>query len=109
KQWFLHAGAGPEAIQRHFIAVSSNLEQARSFGIAAARIFPIWDWVGGRYSLWSAVGLPIALACGMSAFHELLAGAEAMDSHFQRAPLAENLPVVLALVGIWYINFMGLG
>lgn len=108
KQWFLQAGAGEEAIRRHFIAVSSNLEQAQGFGIAPERLFPIWDWVGGRYSLWSAVGLPIALACGMQAFRELLAGAEQMDRHFRDAPLAENMPVLLALVGIWYINFHGL-
>jgi glucose-6-phosphate isomerase len=108
KQWFLQAGAGPDAIRQHFIAVSSNLEQAHDFGIAPERLFPIWDWVGGRYSLWSAVGLPIAIACGMPAFRELLSGAEAMDTHFRNAPLEENLPVLLGLLGIWHINFMGL-
>lgn len=108
KRWFLRMGAGPDAVRRHFVAVSSNLEQAHDFGIVPERLFPIWDWVGGRYSLWSAVGLPIAIACGMPAFRELLAGAEAMDRHFQDAPLEQNLPVLLGLLGIWYTDFMGL-
>lgn len=108
KQWFLQAGANSDAIRRHFVAVSSNLEEASGFGIAPERLFPIWDWVGGRYSLWSAVGLPIAIACGMGVFRELLAGAEAMDRHFQHAELEENLPVLLGLLGIWHVNFHGL-
>jgi len=108
KQWFLDAGADAAAIQRHFVGVSSNREQALAFGIAPERLFPIWDWVGGRYSLWSAVGLPVAIGCGMQACHELLAGAEAMDEHFLQAPLAKNLPILLGLLGVWYVNFMGL-
>ena len=108
KQWFLDQGADAAAVRRHFIAVSSNIEAARAFGIDGERLFPIWDWVGGRYSLWSAVGLPVAIGCGMETFRALLAGARAMDQHFLSAPLDRNLPVLLGLLGIWYINFMGL-
>lgn len=108
RQWFVEAGADAEAIRRHFIAVSSNLKQAQAFGIDPERLFPIWDWVGGRYSLWSAVGLPIAIGCGMDVFRQLLQGAERMDQHFETTPLEQNMPVLLALLGIWYINFMGL-
>jgi glucose-6-phosphate isomerase len=108
RQWFLQSGADAAAIQRHFIAVSSNTEQVQAFGIDQERLFPIWDWVGGRYSLWSAVGLPIAIGCGMGVFRELLSGAAAMDDHFQGAPLERNLPVLLGVLGIWYVNFMGL-
>jgi glucose-6-phosphate isomerase len=108
KAWFSGAGADGEAIRRHFIAVSSNIDKARAFGIDDERLFPIWDWVGGRYSLWSAVGLPVAIGCGMDSFRELLAGAEAMDDHFREAPLDRNLPVLLGLLGVWYVNFLGL-
>lgn len=108
KQWFVDAGADAAAIRRHFIAVSSNIKAARAFGIDEERLFPIWDWVGGRYSLWSAVGLPVVIGCGMNTFRELLAGARAMDQHFLTAPLDRNLPVLLGLLGVWYINFMGL-
>lgn len=108
KQWFLQSGADAAAVRRHFIAVSSNLEKARAFGIDDERLFPIWDWVGGRYSLWSAVGLPIAIGCGMDVFRSLLQGAAAMDQHFETAPLDRNLPVLMGLLGVWYVNFMGL-
>jgi glucose-6-phosphate isomerase len=108
KQWFLQSGADPGGIRRHFIAVSSNIDRARAFGIDDDRLFPIWDWVGGRYSLWSAVGLPVAIGCGMDAFRALLAGAEAMDRHFLSAPLERNLPVLMGLLGIWYVNVQGL-
>ncbi len=107
RDWYLALG-GPEAeLHKHFIAVTSNQTAAIEFGIKAENIFPMWDWVGGRYSLWSAIGLPIALAIGISNFKELLAGAYAMDQHFTQAPLAENMPVLMALLGIWYGNFWG--
>ena len=107
RDWYLAMG-GPEAeLHRHFIAVTSNRKAAIEFGIRQENIFPMWDWVGGRYSLWSAIGLPIALAIGVSNFKELLAGAYAMDQHFTQAPLAENMPVLMALLGIWYSNFWG--
>ncbi|NLL64043.1 MAG: glucose-6-phosphate isomerase, partial [Ruminococcaceae bacterium] len=105
RSWYLAQGGSEASIHRHFIAVSSNIEAAVEFGIAAENILPIWDWVGGRYSLWSAIGLPIALYIGMSNFKELLAGAWSMDQHFQNAPFAENMPVILAMLGIWYSDF----
>jgi glucose-6-phosphate isomerase len=108
RQWFQQAGADAEAIRRHFVAVSSNSAQVQAFGIDPQRQFPIWDWVGGRYSLWSAVGLPIAIGCGMAVFRQLLQGGERMDEHFQSAPLEHNLPVLLGLLGVWYVNFLGL-
>ena len=105
RRWYLAQG-GPEAkLHRHFIAVSSNLEAAVEFGIREENVFPMWDWVGGRYSLWSAIGLPIALAIGMSNFKELLAGAYSMDQHFQSAPFERNMPVIMAMLGVWYGNF----
>ena len=105
KAWFLRE-AGEEAhVARHFVALSTNSEAVQSFGIDAANMFPFWDWVGGRYSLWSAIGLSIALAIGFDNFSELLAGAHDMDEHFRTAPLERNLPVTLALLGIWYNNF----
>jgi glucose-6-phosphate isomerase len=91
----------------HFIAVTANTDGARAYGIADERIFPMWDWVGGRYSLWSAVGLPIALAIGMEGFDRLLAGARSMDTHFKTAALESNLPVLAALLGIWCTDFLG--
>ncbi len=93
------------AVARHFVAVSTNEAAVRAFGIDPANRFGFWDWVGGRYSLWSAIGLPIAVYIGMDAFEELLAGAHEMDQHFRTAPLAENMPVILALLGIWYVDF----
>jgi glucose-6-phosphate isomerase len=107
RAWYLAQGGSEEALHRHFIAVSSNREAAQAFGIRAENIFPMWDWVGGRYSLWSAIGLPIALAIGMSNFKELLAGAYSMDQHFQSAPLERNMPVLLGMLGVWYGNFWG--
>ena len=100
-------GAGGEgaAVAKHFVAVSTNEAAVREFGIDPAHMFGFWDWVGGRYSLWSAIGLPIALYIGMDEFEELLAGAHDMDEHFRGAPLAENMPVILALLGLWYNNF----
>ncbi len=105
RSWYLAQGGSEACIDRHFIAVSSNVDAAVNFGIAPENILPIWDWVGGRYSLWSAIGLPIALSIGMSNFKELLAGAWSMDQHFQEAPFAENMPVIMAMLGIWYSDF----
>lgn len=107
RDWYLAMGGPEKQLHRHFIAVTSNRKAAIEFGIGEENIFPMWDWVGGRYSLWSAIGLPIALAIGVSNFKELLAGAYAMDQHFTQAPLAENMPVLMALLGIWYTNFWG--
>ena len=107
RSWLLAAGAGDAAISKHFLAVSTNLQAASEFGIAEENILPLWDWVGGRYSLWSAIGWSIAFAVGNDAFAELLTGAERMDQHFQNAPLPLNMPVVLSLLEIWYVNFMG--
>ena len=106
KAWLTDA-LGGDAVANHFAAVSANGEAVSDFGIAAANTFEIWDWVGGRYSVWSAIGLPIALALGMDAFDGLLAGAHAMDRHFQEAPLDANMPVILGLIGIWNADFLG--
>ena len=107
RAWYLAQGGSEAELYRHFIAVSSNNAAAVAFGIREENIFPMWDWVGGRYSLWSAIGLPIALAIGMSNFKELLSGAYTMDQHFQNAPFEQNMPVLLALLGVWYGNFWG--
>ena len=107
RQWFLDNGGEEHDLAKHFTAVSSNIEKATAFGIAEENIFPMWDWVGGRYSLWSAIGLPLALAIGIDNFRELLRGAYAMDEHFRTAPLEHNMPVIMALLGIWYVNFFG--
>lgn len=107
KCWFLERVNQPAAIAQHFVAISSNTTAAVDFGIAADNVFELWDWVGGRFSLWSAVGLPVMLSIGNSAFQQLLAGARTMDEHFRQAPLAENLPVAMALTGIWNSNFLG--
>ncbi|CAI8950538.1 MULTISPECIES: glucose-6-phosphate isomerase [Pseudomonas] len=107
RAWYLAQGGSEAELYRHFIAVSSNNAAAVAFGIREENIFPMWDWVGGRYSLWSAIGLPIALAIGMSNFKELLSGAYTMDQHFQTAPFEQNMPVLLALLGVWYGNFWG--
>jgi glucose-6-phosphate isomerase len=107
RDWF-RAQAGAEAdLARHFVAVSNNVAAWAEFGIDPARSFEIWDWVGGRYSLWSAVGLPVMLAVGFEHFAALLDGAHAMDEHFRTAPLDRNMPVLLALLGLWYIDFFG--
>lgn len=107
RQWFIDNGADKNAIAKHFWATSSNIKAAAEFGIVPEHILPIWDWVGGRYSLWSAIGLPLCLMLGVTQFQQLLAGAYAMDQHFMQAPLAENMPVILALLGVWYINGHG--
>ncbi|GAB3679244.1 glucose-6-phosphate isomerase [Salinisphaera aquimarina] len=106
RQWLLDNGATEADISKHFVAVSTNKDAVREFGIE--RMFGFWDWVGGRFSLWSAVGISIALGLGMDVFEEMLAGAHAMDNHFETAPLEQNLPATLALVGIWNNNFLGL-
>ena len=105
RDWILSHFKTDKAISKHFVAISSNITEAIDFGISTNNIFPIWDWVGGRYSLWSAIGLPITLAFGMSAFKELLSGAYEMDLHFKDAPLEENMPVIMALIGVWNRNF----
>jgi len=105
RAWLLAAAKDDAAVARHFVAVSTNADAVARFGIDTANMFGFWDWVGGRYSLWSAIGLPIALYLGMDRFEELLAGGHDMDEHFRGAPLDENMPVVLALLGIWYNNF----
>lgn len=105
KAWFLGAGGSQQDIAKHFIAVSSNIKAATEFGMAEDNIFPMWDWVGGRYSLWSAIGLPIALTIGYDNYRELLQGAFEMDEHFQTAPVDQNLPMILATLGVWYVNF----
>lgn len=102
REWFLQQGGSEESIRQHFVAISSNVAKAEEFGIAPENIFPMWDWVGGRYSLWSAIGLSVALAVGMRNFRELLAGGYAMDRHFAEAPALSNMPVILALLHSWY-------
>ncbi|MDQ3846090.1 MAG: glucose-6-phosphate isomerase, partial [Bacteroidota bacterium] len=107
RAWFLNA-AGEEAhIAKHFAALSTNEKEVVKFGIAKENMFQFWDWVGGRYSLWSAIGLSIALTIGYPNFEELLRGAHAIDKHFQETPFEKNIPVVLALISLWYINFFG--
>jgi glucose-6-phosphate isomerase len=107
RAWLVKALGSETAVNQHFAAVTTNIAAAASFGIAPERCFPLWDWVGGRYSVWSSVGLPVAIAIGMDRFEQLLAGARAMDEHFLAAPLETNMPVLLALLGIWYANFFG--
>ncbi|MCV2883509.1 glucose-6-phosphate isomerase [Aestuariibacter sp. AA17] len=105
KEWFFTQGGEQKDIAKHFIAISSNVKAATEFGIDEKNIFPMWDWVGGRYSLWSAIGLPIALRIGFDNYEAMLKGAYEMDCHFKTAPLNQNLPVIMALLGIWYVNF----
>lgn len=105
REWFLRTAKNKKAIAQHFIAISSNADEVTRFGINPAHMFEFWDWVGGRYSLWSAIGMPIAIAIGMDSFEELLQGAHEMDEHFRTAPLEKNLPVIMAMLGIWYNNF----
>lgn len=107
REWFLSHGGKESDIAGHFVAVSTNEKAVRAFGIDTANMFEFWDWVGGRFSLWSAIGLPIALALGFERFEQLLSGAFAMDEHFRRTPLHKNIPVILALIDIWYTNFWG--
>ncbi|MBI5429921.1 MAG: glucose-6-phosphate isomerase [Nitrosomonadales bacterium] len=105
RAWLVERLGNEHAVARHFAAVSTNLEATSKFGINPENVFEFWDWVGGRYSLWSAIGLPIALYVGMDRFEELLGGAHAMDEHFRHAPLDKNIPVLMGLLGIWYGNF----
>ncbi len=107
KQWFLQQTNGKGQVEKHFVAVSTNQEAVAAFGIDTNNMFEFWDWVGGRYSLWSSIGLSIACTIGFKNFEALLDGAHAMDRHFQEAPLRKNLPVLLGLIGIWYNNFFG--
>ncbi len=107
RAWLLAALGDQTAVARHFVAVSTNAERVTAFGIDPNNMFGFWDWVGGRYSLWSAIGLPIALAVGFDRFIELLEGAHAMDEHFRTADIAHNMPALLGLLGVWYANFAG--
>ena len=107
KQWLLENGAAEADVAKHFVALSTNAQGVADFGIDTANMFQFWDWVGGRYSLWSAIGLSIALAVGYDNFEELLEGAHEMDTHFKTETLDQNIPVILALLGIWYNNFFG--
>ena len=107
KQWFLDYTKDPSAVAKHFVAVSTNAKAVAAFGIDTKNMFEFWDWVGGRYSLWSAIGLSIALSIGMDNFEELLAGAYEMDRHFCTAPFEKNIPVILGLLGVWYNDFFG--
>ena len=107
KQWLLDNGAAEADVAKHFVALSTNANGVADFGIDTANMFQFWDWVGGRYSLWSAIGLSICLAVGYDNFEELLEGAHEMDNHFKSETLDQNIPVVLALLGIWYNNFFG--
>ncbi len=104
RAWFLQS-AQQEDVAKHFVAVSTNAEAVSEFGIDTNNMFAIWDWVGGRYSLWSAIGLPIALYVGMENFERLLDGGHAMDNHFETQPFSENMPVIMGMLGVWYINF----
>lgn len=105
KHWLLKNGITETQLKQHFIAISTNITAAKVFGVAEENIFPIWDWVGGRYSLWSAIGLPIAIAIGMDNFNQLLAGAHAMDKHYQESAIADNIPATAALISFWYSHF----
>jgi glucose-6-phosphate isomerase len=107
RDWFIQKGCPESDLAKHFVGVSANPAQVVKFGIAQDNVFEMWDWVGGRYSLWSAVGLSIMIAIGPKQFDELLAGASEMDEHFRTAPLDRNLPVLMGMIGIWYRNFFG--
>lgn len=108
KEWLLSQAKSETAIEKHFIAVTAKPERAKEFGILKENIFPFWDWVGGRFSMWGAIGLAIAIAIGMDNFKELLAGAHAMDEHFRKSEFKQNMPVILALLGIWNTNFFNI-
>jgi len=107
RDWFLQMAQDETHIAKHFVAISTNQEAVSAFGIDTVNMFRFWDWVGGRYSLWSAIGLSISLAIGHGHFEALLQGAHAMDEHFRQRPMEENLPIILALIGIWNTNFLG--
>ena len=107
RAWLVNRLGSDDAVKKHFVALSTNEKEVSKFGIDTANMFEFWDWVGGRYSLWSAIGLSIAATVGMDRFEELLDGAFSMDRHFREAPLEENLPVIMAVLGVWYSNFFG--
>ncbi|KAI7900556.1 glucose-6-phosphate isomerase [Cokeromyces recurvatus] len=107
KEWFLAAAKDASHVAKHFVALSTNTEKVTEFGIDSKNMFKFWDWVGGRYSLWSAIGLSIAITIGYDNFEELLRGGHEMDQHFVNTPLEDNIPVLMALIGIWYNNFFG--
>ncbi len=107
KEWFLKAAKSEAAVARNFVAVSTNAEGVRKFGIDTQNMYEMWDWVGGRYSLWSAVGLSVSCYVGHSHFEALLEGANAMDQHFATTPLEQNIPVILAMIGVWYVDYFG--
>jgi len=107
KQWFLKTAGDQAHVAKHFVALSTNTKAVTAFGIAEENMFQFWDWVGGRYSLWSAIGLSIALVIGFDNFKALLEGAHEMDKHFTSTPLEKNLPVIMAVLGIWYGDFYG--
>lgn len=107
KQWFVERAQNTDHVAKHFVALSTNEEKVVAFGIDKDNMFEFWDWVGGRYSLWSSIGLTIALYIGFDNFESLLSGAHFMDEHFRTAPIEENIPFILALIGIWYNNFYG--
>lgn len=107
KAWFVQTGANEGDVAKHFVALSTNSEAVTAFGIDIENMFEFWNWVGGRYSLWSAIGLSIALYIGFEKFEELLEGAHEMDNHYKDAPLEENIPVILGVLGVWYNNFFG--
>jgi glucose-6-phosphate isomerase len=107
RDWFLKSAGDESQIAKHFVALSTNEKEVTSFGIAAENMFVFWDWVGGRYSLWSAIGLSISLTIGYENFEELLRGAFAVDEHFKNEKFANNIPVIMGLLGVWYINFFG--
>ena len=109
RAWFLEKTGGKGEVSKHFVAVSTNQEAVTSFGIAPENMFAFWDWVGGRYSLWSSIGLSIVCTIGFENFVQLLEGGHAMDNHFKETPYEKNLPVILAMIGIWYNNFFGAG
>ena len=109
REWFVARARDESAVAKHFVAVSTNMKAVADFGIDPTNMFEFWDWVGGRYSLWSAIGLPIMLYLGVENFIELLNGAHIMDQHFLNAPLEANMPVLMAMIGVWYINFYGGG
>jgi len=105
RNWLLERVKDPSAVAKHFVAISTNSPKVAEFGIDTANMFEFWDWVGGRYSIWSSIGLPIALAVGMDRFESMLEGAHRIDEHFRTAPFHRNIPVLMALLGIWYDNF----
>lgn len=107
REWFFQQGGKPEQVKHHFVAVSTNIKAATEFGIDEANMFPMWDWVGGRYSLWSAIGLAQAIVLGFDTFEQMLSGAYDMDEHFRTTGLEHNLPVILGMLGVWYHNFLG--